>query len=179
MKTTDTKSRILELMTIYNMNQTDFCNKTGITKSALSNYLNADRIPRQDAIAKIADAFNISASWLMGYDTPMEPIKNANTMQKVESDEELLIVEYRQLDTWGKSAVLETASRELNRCKGQNDLVEKRRKLLLLDEITTKEDAMLFYSTDAVAFNGGMGATDEELIRNANSALQELKKSNK
>ncbi len=38
-------------------------------KSALSNYLNGDRVPRQDKIAMIADAFGIDPAWLMGYDT--------------------------------------------------------------------------------------------------------------
>lgn len=71
MKITDTKERIKELMQMYGLNQSDFCERTKINKSALSNYLNGSRIPRQDQIAKIADAFKISASWVMGYDVPM------------------------------------------------------------------------------------------------------------
>ena len=71
MKVTTTKARIQQLLALYGLNQTEFCDKTKITKSALSNYLNGDRIPRQEQISKIADAFNISPAWVMGYDVPM------------------------------------------------------------------------------------------------------------
>ena len=62
--------RIKELIEDMGMSQIQFCDRTGIKASALSNYLNGNRIPRQDAIMKIADAFNISSAWLMGYDVP-------------------------------------------------------------------------------------------------------------
>lgn len=62
--------RIKELIDDMRMSQIEFCNITGIKASALSNYINGSRVPRQDAIMKIADAFDISASWLMGYDVP-------------------------------------------------------------------------------------------------------------
>ena len=62
--------RIRELLDETGISQTDFCKRTGINKSALSNYLKGDRVPRQDQLSKIADAFNVSAAWLMGYDIP-------------------------------------------------------------------------------------------------------------
>ena len=72
MKITDSKHRIKELIDILGISQTEFCNRSGLNKSALSNYLNGDREPRQDKLALIADAFKISPSWLMGYDVPLE-----------------------------------------------------------------------------------------------------------
>lgn len=72
MKVSNSKERIEQLMEMFSLNQSEFCKKTGINKSALSNYLNGDRVPRQDQIARIADAFGISASWIMGYDVPMK-----------------------------------------------------------------------------------------------------------
>lgn len=71
MKVSNSKERLFELMNVYNLNQTEFCKKTGIQKSALSNYLNGDRVPRQDQLSLIADAFNVDPAWLMGYDVPM------------------------------------------------------------------------------------------------------------
>lgn len=62
--------RIRELIEDMGMSQIEFCNRTGIKASALSNYLKGSRVPRQDAIMRIADTFNISAAWLMGYDVP-------------------------------------------------------------------------------------------------------------
>ena len=66
------KDRIIELMKEFDINQTEFCRRTGVQKSALSNYLNGDRVPRQDQLIKIADAFNIDVAWLLGYDVPMK-----------------------------------------------------------------------------------------------------------
>lgn len=87
MKITDSQHRIAELLSYLDIKQTDFCKKTGLQKSALSNYLNGDRVPRQNQIAKIADAYNINPAWLMGYDVPMEldinePFEPTNTFEK-------------------------------------------------------------------------------------------------
>lgn len=62
--------RIRQLIDETGITQTEFCKRTNIQKSALSNYLKGDRTPRQDQLTKIADAFNVSAAWLMGYDVP-------------------------------------------------------------------------------------------------------------
>lgn len=69
-KVTTSNHRIKELLAIYGISQTEFCKRTGLTKSAVSNYLNGVRLPRQDQLVKIADAFDVSAAWLMGYDVP-------------------------------------------------------------------------------------------------------------
>ena len=70
-KVSDSQKRIKELMEYYHINQTELCKRTGITKSALSNYLNGDREPRQTQVSKLADPFNVNPAWLMGYDVPM------------------------------------------------------------------------------------------------------------
>lgn len=71
MKSATSNTRIRELLDILNISQTDFCKRAGLNKSALSNYLNGDRLPRQDQISKIADAFDVNPAWLMGYEVPM------------------------------------------------------------------------------------------------------------
>ena len=71
MKSSNSNTRIRTLLNELDISQTEFCNKTGLTKSALSNYLNGDRQPRQDQLDKIAKAFDLNPSWLMGYDVPM------------------------------------------------------------------------------------------------------------
>ena len=82
MKTTNSQERIKQIIEYYSMTQTEFCQKTGITSSALSNYLHGDREPRQDKIAAIADAFDLDAAWVMGYDVPMK--------KKIEQTDRLL-----------------------------------------------------------------------------------------
>lgn len=78
MKVTDSKHRLMELLDAFQLSQSELCNKCGLNKSALSNYLNGDREPRQDKISLIADAFGIDPAWLMGYDTPMYPVPSTD-----------------------------------------------------------------------------------------------------
>lgn len=59
-------------MDIKNINQVDLCQRTGIPKSSMSMYLSGERSPRQNRLSQIAEKFNISEAWLMGYDVPME-----------------------------------------------------------------------------------------------------------
>lgn len=68
----DTSTRLQELMDIKNINQVDLCQRTGIPKSSMSMYLSGERNPRQNRLSQIAEKFNISEAWLMGYDVPME-----------------------------------------------------------------------------------------------------------
>lgn len=107
-KITDSKHRIIELLNIYNVTQSEFCKKTGIQKSALSNYLNGDRNPRQDQVGKIADAFDIDPAWLMGYDVPLHRDNSKEKKQNIELDDtEYLIIEhYRASDLGTQNAVL-------------------------------------------------------------------------
>lgn len=69
---TTSNERIRELLADLGISQVEFCSKTGIKPSALSNYLKGNRIPRQDALSKIADAYRVSPTWLMGYDVPKD-----------------------------------------------------------------------------------------------------------
>ena len=70
-KTTNSSKRLQEMLDILHLKQSDVVERTGITKSALSNYLHGTREPRQDQISKIADPYKINPTWLMGYDVPM------------------------------------------------------------------------------------------------------------
>ena len=70
-KVCSSNERIKQLLDIYEMSQTELCQRTGLNKSAVSNYLKGERLPRQDQLSKIADAFDVSAAWMMGYDVPM------------------------------------------------------------------------------------------------------------
>ena len=79
MKVTDSKHRLRELMDFYNITQKDIVDKTGIDKSAISMYVNGQRVPRQDKISMICDAYNLDPAWLMGYDVPMEKRDPATT----------------------------------------------------------------------------------------------------
>ena len=112
-KVSNSKQRINELMSYFGLNQTELCRKTGLQKSALSNYLNGDREPRQNQISLIADPFGVNPAWIMGYDVPMflpEDTEQAKSIRsayltntfKLSDDEVELIEAYRLLDKTGK-----------------------------------------------------------------------------
>lgn len=65
------KDRILEAMKARDMNANDLARASGLNKSSISRYLNAERVPRQDAIEKMAEALRVRPSYLLGYNVPM------------------------------------------------------------------------------------------------------------
>lgn len=71
-KVTDSRHRLLELMDIYGVNQKDISEKSGVPRSAISMYITGNRVPRQDKIALICEAYNLDPAWFMGYDVPMQ-----------------------------------------------------------------------------------------------------------
>jgi transcriptional regulator with XRE-family HTH domain len=106
MKITDSKHRLRELIDYVGISQTEFCKRAGLNKSALSNYLNGDREPRQDKIALVADAFGVSPAWLMGYDVPMEMENKTKIQFGVSEIEREIILKYRQSDEITKEMML-------------------------------------------------------------------------
>lgn len=64
--------RIKKALTIKGMRQSDLCRITKIPKSALSQYISGAFEPKQDRIYLMAQALNVSETWLMGLDVPME-----------------------------------------------------------------------------------------------------------
>lgn len=64
--------RLAQALAIRGMKQADLCSKTGIPKSAMSQYISGAFEPKQDRLSLIAQALNVDPVWLMGYDVPME-----------------------------------------------------------------------------------------------------------
>ena len=71
-KGSNTAERLKHLMSYYDMTQVALSQKTNIPKSTLSMYISGEREPKQNRIVEIADKFDISEVWLMGYDVPMK-----------------------------------------------------------------------------------------------------------
>lgn len=68
----NTAERLKHLMSLRNLRQADIVERTGIGKSAISQYVAGKVLPKQDKVYLLATAFNVSPAWLMGYDVPME-----------------------------------------------------------------------------------------------------------
>lgn len=65
-------NRLKTAMNIRSVNQSELCEKTGIPKSAMSQYLSGNFKPKQNRTHSLAKALDVNEAWLMGYDVPME-----------------------------------------------------------------------------------------------------------
>lgn len=70
--------RLKKALDLRNLKQVDIVEKTGISKSLLSMYINGKAEPRQNNIHKLAKLLNVNEAWLMGYDVPMEKDNGLN-----------------------------------------------------------------------------------------------------
>lgn len=86
------KDRLRLAMDLKDMRAIELSEKTGIPKSAISQYLSGYAKPKQDRIYLIAKALDINEVWLMGYDVPMERQTGGENEQK----ESLADTEYQE-----------------------------------------------------------------------------------
>lgn len=68
--------RLKEALSLSGLTQAELSKKSGIWASSISDYLNNKYEAKQDKVDLLAKALNVSPSWLLGYDVPMER-KNA------------------------------------------------------------------------------------------------------
>lgn len=68
----DFSDRLKKAMSDKQMKQVDLCNKTGIDKALISNYLSGKYKAKQDKLHKLAIALDVSEGWLMCYDVDMD-----------------------------------------------------------------------------------------------------------
>ena len=64
--------RLKEIMTLNNIKASELSEKTGISKSQISHWLKGSYKAKQDSLTLLADFFNVSEAWLMGFDVSME-----------------------------------------------------------------------------------------------------------
>lgn len=67
--------QLIKAMDLKGISQTELCARTGIPKSAMSQYMSGKFKPKQNRTFLIAKALNVNEAWLMGFDdVPMERI---------------------------------------------------------------------------------------------------------
>lgn len=84
----ETKNRLKKALSIRNMKPVELSEKTGIPKSAISQYMSGYAKPKQDRIYLICKALDINEAWLMGFDVQME--RKQISKETAEKDIELL-----------------------------------------------------------------------------------------
>ncbi|WP_027218289.1 helix-turn-helix domain-containing protein [Butyrivibrio fibrisolvens] len=57
--------RLVELLKSKNMSQKELSLKAGVTESAISHYVNGDRVPRGANLSKIANALETTTDYLL------------------------------------------------------------------------------------------------------------------
>ena len=60
-------------MALRGMKQADLVEKTGLAKSAISQYCSGKVEAKQTGVYLLAKALSVSEAWLMGFDVEMEP----------------------------------------------------------------------------------------------------------
>lgn len=81
--------RLRRVMDEQDIRQVELCMRTGIGKSAMSQYLGGAFVPKQEKIRAIARVLDVSEGWLMGYDVPrkrLEVVREPNVMEVVADD---------------------------------------------------------------------------------------------
>ena len=69
----DFNERLKQAMQLKKITQSELCERTGIPKSAMSQYVSGAFAPKQERTFLIAKALDVNESWLLGYDdVPME-----------------------------------------------------------------------------------------------------------
>lgn len=95
--------RMKEAMELRNIKQVDLCERTGLGKSAISQYLSGTYEPKQKGVYVIARALDVSEAWLMGYDVPIERIEHIKT--DITKEEKKFLDLFNQLDKEDKNKV--------------------------------------------------------------------------
>ena len=122
------RQRFIEALAVKGIKQSDLVIKTGIGKSAISQYATGKYQPKQQKLYLLAKALDVSEAWLMGHDVPMERTcherwnekhnKNdcltseASLFDQIQhqygKDAVMLLQNFLQLNTLGKSKAVES-----------------------------------------------------------------------
>lgn len=82
MKHKKTAERLVRVLEMYNIKAQELADKSGVSKSSISQYINGIHAPSNISAGKMAEVFDISPVWLMGFDVPMEEGYYSNIKKK-------------------------------------------------------------------------------------------------
>lgn len=127
MKTSDFKSRLKQAMDVRGLKAVDLVERTGFTKSKISQYVNGVYLPKAEALFTLAKILDVDEGWLMGYDCQMDKKLNIETKEETTREEQLM--EAVQNVLGGQALTLLNAFREMNP-EGRTKLVNYANDLL-------------------------------------------------
>ena len=77
-------NRLHTIMAIRGIKAVDLSKKTNIAKSQISHWLGGQYKAKQDSLTVLAEFFNVSEAWLMGFDVPMDRDDSAFGIDEVD-----------------------------------------------------------------------------------------------
>lgn len=106
------KDRLNTALALRKISKAELSRRTGIGRNSISDYTNGKYEAKQDYVFLIAKALDVSESWLMGFDTPME---------KGPSAHETITSIFNKLNDLNKDKVISFAKDRLDK---QNSIQE-------------------------------------------------------
>lgn len=82
MKYEETAKRLKAAMTEKGLTQQELCNRSGVTKSSISHYINGHNVPDNFQAYKLAKVLDVAPEWLMGVDDPNFIVVENTPLQK-------------------------------------------------------------------------------------------------
>ena len=82
MKYEETARRLKEAMREKGFTQQELCNRSGVTKSCISHYVNGKNIPDNFQAYKLAKVLDVAPEWLMGVDDLNYMVVENSPLQK-------------------------------------------------------------------------------------------------
>lgn len=70
MKNKHTAKRLQKALSDMNMKPQELAEKSGVSKSSISQYINGSHVPSNISSGKMAKVLNVNPLWLMGFDVP-------------------------------------------------------------------------------------------------------------
>ena len=112
MKNSDFQNRLNEAMNIRKMKAVELVERTGFTKSKISQYVNGVYQPKPEALFTLAKVLDVDEGWLMGYDCKMDKELNLEADKETSREEQLLIAIHSAFG--GQAVILVKAFVRLN-----------------------------------------------------------------
>lgn len=82
MKNELTSSRLKEALAEYGMKPQDLADRSGVSKSSISQYINGSHAPSNISSGKMGKVLNVNPMWLMGFDVPKRKNKSQIEAEK-------------------------------------------------------------------------------------------------
>ena len=95
--------RLNALIEIKGYSKSGLAKLCGIDKFNITRYCKGEYEAKQDVIYEIASRLNVSPSWLMGYDVPMEPSLSPEDDAAIRSLAQQTVEEQRLLELWRRA----------------------------------------------------------------------------